>query len=101
MAKPNTRQIDRDIRQTMRKLEAVRNGETWPLNGAERRAALTALAGGSYRVLRGKSPARAEHRLESVSSAAETRLTAELAALHIERRRIISEAAAAKKSRWW
>ncbi|MFB7334933.1 hypothetical protein ACFC00_25275 [Streptomyces adustus] len=105
MGKPDTRRLDRAIRDTTRKLEAVRQGEMWPLTGAERRAALRALAGGSYRVMRGKSTTRADNRLESVSSAAETRLIAELTALQIERQRIVTEAArakAAKKSAgWW
>ncbi|MFJ7049762.1 hypothetical protein ACIQVC_41080 [Streptomyces sp. NPDC101112] len=105
MGKPDTRSIDREIRQTTRKLEAVRRGEMWPLNGAERRAVLGALAGGSYRVLRGKSAARQENRLESVSEQAVTRLTAEITALHMERQRIVREyaadKAAKKASRWW
>ncbi|GHC65464.1 hypothetical protein [Streptomyces cinnamoneus] len=105
MGKPDTRGIDREIQKTMRKLEAVRRGEMWPLNTAERRAMLGALAGGSYRVLRGRSTTRADNRLESVSDAAITRLTAEITALHIERQRIVREAAAdkaaKKSSRWW
>ncbi|MGI5195562.1 hypothetical protein ACQEVY_18240 [Streptomyces sp. CA-288835] len=105
MAKPNTRRLDREIELTTRKLEAVRKGEMWPLTGAERRRVLTALAGGSYRVLRGKSTARAERQEEQVATAAETRLIAELAALQGERQRLITEAArakAAKKSSgWW
>ncbi|WP_329326498.1 hypothetical protein [Streptomyces sp. NBC_01689] len=105
MGNADTRRLDREIHKTMRKLEAVRRGETWPLTSSERRAVLAALAGGSYRVARGKSPARAEQRLESVSVAAETRLNAELTALHGERQRLITEAArakAAKKSSgWW
>ncbi|GAB2960475.1 hypothetical protein [Streptomyces heilongjiangensis] len=105
MGKPDTRSIDREIRQTTRKLEAVRRGEMWPLNSAERRAILGALAGGSYRVLRGKSAARQENRLESVSEQAVTRLTAEITALHMERQRIVREyaadKAAKKASRWW
>ncbi|MDT0469661.1 hypothetical protein [Streptomyces gibsoniae] len=105
MGKPDTRSIDREITKTTRKLEAVRRGEMWPLTSSERRAVLGALAGGSYRALRGKSTTRAEDRLESVSEQAVTRLTAEITALHIERQRIVREAAAekaAKKaSRWW
>ncbi|MFD9000727.1 hypothetical protein ACFV0T_07065 [Streptomyces sp. NPDC059582] len=105
MGKPDTRRLDRAIRETTRKLEAVRQGEMWPLTGPERRAALRALAGGSYRVMRGKSTTRADNRLESVSTSAETRLVAELTALQIERQRIVTETArakAAKKSTgWW
>lgn len=102
MGKPDTRSIDREIIKTTRKLEAVRRGEMWPLSSAERRAVLGALAGGSYRVLRGKSATRQENRLESISEQAITRLTVEITALHIERQRIVREHAAAKKaSRWW
>ncbi|MGW6905615.1 hypothetical protein, partial [Streptomyces sp. NPDC054940] len=95
----------KEIRLTSRKLEAVRRQEMWPLNGSERRAVLGALAGGSYKVVRGKSTGRAEQRLESAWASAETRLIAELAALQTERTRIVNEAArakAAKKSSgWW
>ncbi|MFF3844786.1 hypothetical protein [Streptomyces sp. NPDC002328] len=105
MGKPDTRRLDREIEKATRKLEAVRRGEMWPLTSSERRAVLGALAGGSYRVLRGKSPARAEQRLDSVSEQAVTRLTAELTALHMERQRIVRDHAAAKAakkaSRWW
>jgi hypothetical protein len=105
MGKPDTRSIDREIVKTNRKLEAVRRGEMWALNSAERRAVLGALAGGSYRVLRGKSTTRQENRLEAVSEQAVTRLTAEITALHIERQRIVreyaAEKAAKKSSRWW
>ncbi|MFD0068994.1 hypothetical protein, partial [Streptomyces sp. NPDC127574] len=80
-------------------------GELWPLTGSERRKMLAALAGGSYRVMRGKSTGRAESRIHSVSTSAETRLIAEMTALQGERQRLITEAArvkAAKKSSgWW
>ncbi|MGV9396322.1 hypothetical protein [Streptomyces sp. NPDC003668] len=105
MGKPDTRRLDREIQQTNRKLEAVRNRELWPLDGRERRAVLGALATGSYRVVRGNSPARAERKLDTAWQSVETRLVAEIAALQAERRRIVTEAAtdkAAKKpSRWW
>ncbi|MFF2999571.1 hypothetical protein ACFVTC_34270 [Streptomyces sp. NPDC057950] len=105
MGNADTRRLDREIQKATRKLEAVRRGETWPLTSSERRVVLSALAGGTYRIARGKSPARAERRLEFVSTAAETRLNAELTALHGERQRLITEAArakAAKKSSgWW
>jgi len=55
MPKPNTSRLDREIQLTTRKLEAVRNQEMWPLTGSERRAVLRALAGGSYKVVRGKA----------------------------------------------
>ncbi|MET9643786.1 hypothetical protein ACFZB6_13805 [Streptomyces syringium] len=105
MGKPNTRRLDREIQKTERMLEAVQNEEMWPLNSAERRKVIGALAGGSYRVVRGKSTGRAERALESVWNAAQIRLTAELTALRTERQRIVNEhatAKAAKKSSgWW
>ncbi|MFH8467393.1 MULTISPECIES: hypothetical protein [Streptomyces] len=105
MGKPDTRRLDREIHKTNRKLEAVRNEEMWPLTGSERRAVLAALAGGSYRVARGKSTDRADRRLETVYQSVQTRLITELSALQGERQRIVSEAAkvkAAKKSSgWW
>ncbi|UDM01258.1 hypothetical protein [Streptomyces longhuiensis] len=105
MGKPDTRRLDRAIQQTNRKLEAVQNREMWPLDGRERRAVAAGIAGGSYRVVRHKSTDRAERKVETAWSAAETRLIAEIAALTSERQRIVHETAkakAAKKSSgWW
>ncbi|MFE0514830.1 hypothetical protein [Streptomyces sp. NPDC058964] len=105
MGKPNTRRLDREIALTQRKIEAVQNEEMWPLTSAERRKVMGALAGGSYRVLRGQSAGRAERALEQAMNAVTVRLTAELTALQMERQRIVTEAArekAAKKaSGWW
>ncbi|MEV5733843.1 hypothetical protein [Streptomyces sp. NPDC052292] len=105
MGKPDTRRLDKAIQQTNRKLEAVRNREMWPLDGRERRAVLSALASGSYRITRGDSTARAERKLDTAWQSAETRLVAEIAALHTERQRVVNEAATAraakKSSGWW
>lgn len=105
MGKPDTRRLDRAIRETNRKLDAVREREMWPLDGRERRAVLGALAGGSYRVLRGRSTDRADRRLETAWTSAEIRLIAEITALQSERQRIVTEAAQAKagkkSSGWW
>ncbi|MEU3143782.1 MULTISPECIES: hypothetical protein [unclassified Streptomyces] len=105
MSNADLRRLDREIRVTSKKLEAVRRGELWPLNGRERRAMARAVTTGAYRAVRGRSTGRAEERIESTGSAAEMRLTAELSALHGERQRLITEAArtkAAKKSAgWW
>lgn len=104
MAKPNTSRLDREIRQTERKIKAVQKEEFWPLTGAERRKVRGALVGGSYRVLRGKSTGRAERALEEAWNTVNTRLSSELAALQKERQRIVDEAAAekaAKKSSGW
>ncbi|MEG3631725.1 hypothetical protein [Streptomyces poriticola] len=105
MGNSDLRRLDRAIRATEKKLEAVRRGEWWPLNGRERRAMTRALVGGSYRVVRGRSTDRAEQRMDSTGTAAETRLTAELSALHGERQRLVTEAARAKAARkasgWW
>ncbi|MGW7487143.1 hypothetical protein [Streptomyces sp. NPDC054786] len=105
MGTSDLRRLDREIRATEKKLEAVRRGEWWPMNGRERRAMTRALAGGSYRAARGRSTGRAEEQIDSTGSAAEMRLNAELTALHGERQRLITEAArnkAQKKfSGWW
>ncbi|MCM1975330.1 hypothetical protein [Streptomyces sp. G1] len=105
MGKPDTRRLDKEIQKTERMLEAVQNEEMWPLNSAERRKVVGALAGGSYRVVRGKSTGRAERALENVWNNAQIRLTAELAALRAERQRIVNEharaKAAKKSSSWW
>ncbi|MFJ3806796.1 hypothetical protein ACIPWE_10580 [Streptomyces sp. NPDC090073] len=105
MAKPDTRRLDKAIQQTTRKLSAVRQREMWPLDGRERRAVLGAVATGSYRVVRGNSPGRAERKIETAWQSAETRLVAEISALQAERQRVVNDAAktkAAKKSSgWW
>ncbi|MDT0434084.1 MULTISPECIES: hypothetical protein [Streptomyces] len=105
MGNSDVRRLDREIRQTQKKLESVRRGEWWPLNGSERRAMARALAGGGYRAARGESTDRAEAQIDTTGTAAETRLTAELTALHSERQRLITEAAreraANKSSRWF
>ncbi|MFE2050250.1 hypothetical protein ACFXAS_17285 [Streptomyces sp. NPDC059459] len=104
MGNSDIRRLDREIRATTKKLEAVRRGEWWPLNGSERRAMARALAGGAYRVARGRRAGRAEQQMDTTGSAAEMRLNAELTALHGERQRLITEAArakAAKKSSGW
>ncbi|MFE9018417.1 hypothetical protein ACFYNL_07570 [Streptomyces sp. NPDC007808] len=105
MGKPNTRHLDREIEQTTRKLKAVQEREMWPLTGRERRAVLAGLASGAHKVVRGKSPARAERQLTTAWGAAEKRLSAEISALETERQRIVNEAATAKvakkSSGWW
>ncbi|WP_405408431.1 hypothetical protein [Streptomyces decoyicus] len=104
MANSDIRRLDREIQATTKKLEAVRRGESWPMNGSERRAMARALASGSYRAARGRSTGRAEEQIDSLGSAAEMRLNAELTALHGERQRLITEAARAKaqkKSSGW
>jgi hypothetical protein len=105
MGKPDTRRLDKEIRLTERKLEAVRNEEMWPLTSQERRQVVGALVGGSYRTLRSKSTGRAERKLESTWESVQTRLIAELTALQSERQRIVTEAATAKAAKkssgWW
>ncbi|WP_030041891.1 hypothetical protein, partial [Streptomyces resistomycificus] len=96
MGNSDIRRLDREIRATTKKLEAVRRGEWWPLTGRERAAMARALAGGGYRVARGRSADRAEQQMDTTGSAAEMRLNAELTALHGERQRLITEAARAK-----
>ncbi|MGW7023198.1 hypothetical protein ACWGGS_28175 [Streptomyces decoyicus] len=104
MGNSDIRRLDREIRATEKKLEAVRRGESWPMNGSERRAMARALASGSYRAARGRSTGRAEEQIDSTGSAAEMRLNAELTALHGERQRLTTEAArdkAQRKSSGW
>ncbi|MTE20097.1 hypothetical protein F0L17_13410 [Streptomyces sp. TRM43335] len=83
MGNADIRRLDRVIQATTKKLEAGRRGEWWPLNGHERRAMARALAGGAYKVARGRSADRAEERMDS--SSAGMRLNSELTALHGER----------------
>ncbi|MFC8366081.1 hypothetical protein ACFUIY_40210 [Streptomyces griseorubiginosus] len=99
MGNADIRRLDKEIEKTARKLEAVKRGEWWPLNGSERRTMARALASGSYRTVRGRSAGRAEQRMDTTANAAELRLTAELTALHGERQRLITEAARAKAAR--
>jgi len=105
MSKSEIRRLDREIQKTAAKLEAVRKGEWWPLNGSERRAMARAIAGGSYQVVRGRNPGRAEQQIETTGSTAEMRLNAELTALHGEKLRLLTEAARAKAAKkasgWW
>ncbi|MES5819055.1 hypothetical protein [Streptomyces sp. RG80] len=99
MAKPDTRRLDKEIQATQRKIEAVHNEEMWPLTSSERGQIARALVGGGYKVTRGKSTGRAERNLESAWQSALSRLTAELLALQMERKRIETEAATAKAAK--
>ncbi|MGC0410649.1 hypothetical protein RKD32_004341 [Streptomyces sp. SAI-195] len=104
MRNADIRRLDREIQATTKKLEAVRRGEWWPLNGSERRAMARAAVGGSYHVMRGRSTGRAENQMDSTTSSAEGRLNAELTALHSERQRLLTESGrdkARKKSSGW
>ncbi|WP_108987132.1 hypothetical protein [Streptomyces coelicoflavus] len=104
MRNADIRRLERAIQATQKKLDAVRRGEWWPLNGSERRAMARSLAAGGYKVARGRSAGREEQRMDSTASSAEVRLNAELTALHGERQRLLTEAArakAAKKSSGW
>ncbi|MEV0120655.1 hypothetical protein AB0I16_03720 [Streptomyces sp. NPDC050703] len=105
MGKPDTRRLDREIQAATRKLEAVQQRQMWPLDGRERRAILSVVASSSVKVVRHKSTTREENRADTVWSAAEMRLNAEIIALQAERQRIVNEnakAKAAKKSSgWW
>lgn len=104
MSKSETRRLDREIQKTQKKLEAVQQGEWWPLTARERLAMTRALAGGARSVHRGRSTSGAENRMESIESSITGRLNAELTALHGEKLRLLTEAArakAARKSRWF
>lgn len=104
MSNADIRRLDRAIQTTTKKLEAVRRGEWWPLTSRERLSMTRAMVSGARSVHKGRSTRGAEDRMDSIGSAVETRLNAELAALHGERQRLITEAArakAAKKSSGW
>lgn len=105
MGNSDIRRLDREIRRTKNKLEAVKRGEWWPLTARERLDMTRAMADGARSIHRGRSTSGAENRMDSTGSAVETRLNAELTALIVERQRLITEAAkakAAKKSSgWW
>ncbi|MEV5950755.1 hypothetical protein [Streptomyces sp. NPDC051993] len=105
MGKPDTRRLDREIQQNERKLEAVQNRELWPLNGRERRAVLAGVVSGARGLHRGTGTDHGDRRIDTAWRSAETRLTAEITALQMERQRVVTEAAqakAAKKSSgWW
>lgn len=105
MGNSEIRRLDKEIQRTTKKLEAVRRGEWWPLTSRERLSMTRAMAGGARSIHRGRSTNGAEDRMDSIGSAVETRLNAELTALHGERQRLITEAARAKASKkssgWW
>lgn len=96
MGNSDIRRLDKEIQRTTKKLEAVRRGEWWPLTSRERLAMTRAMASGARSIHRGRSTSGAEDRMDSIGSAVETRLNAELTALHGERQRLITEAARAK-----
>lgn len=99
MGNSDIRRLDKAIQKTTKKLEAVRRGEWWPLTSRERLAMTRAMAQGARSIHQGRSTSGAEDRMDSVGSAVETRLNAELTALHGERQRLITEAARAKAAR--
>lgn len=104
MGNSEIRRLDREIRRATNKLNAVKRGEWWPLTARERLDMTRAMAGGARSVHRGRSTSGAENRMDSIGSAVETRLNAELTALIVERRQLITEAARAKakkKSSGW
>ncbi|QES42574.1 hypothetical protein DEJ49_17730 [Streptomyces venezuelae] len=108
MGKPDTRHLDRQIRETTRKLDAARQRQMWPLNGRERRAILAAMTSVSVKVARHKSTDRDVTKADQAWESAATRLQAEITALETERQNAVNAAAAekaaktAKKSSgWW
>nr|WP_011475432.1 hypothetical protein [Streptomyces sp. 44414]ABC67370.1 pRL2-7 [Streptomyces sp. 44414] len=104
MSTATIRRLDRAIQQATNKLEAARKGEMWPLTASEKRQVVTALAGGSYKVVRGKSTAKADRKLDALKSSIEARLSAELSALQTEHQTAVNKAAAdkaARKAKGW
>ena len=104
MSTATIRRLDRAVQQATAKLEAARKGEMWPLTASEKRQVVTALAGGSYKVVRGKSTAKADRKLDALKSSIEARLSAELSALQSEHQTAVNKAAAdkaARKAKGW
>ncbi|MEW1826138.1 hypothetical protein [Streptomyces sp. NPDC088196] len=99
MSKSEIRSLEREIQKTQNKLEAVQNGEWWPLTARERLAMTRALAGGARSIHRGRSASGAENRMESIESSITSRLNAELIALHTAKQQLITEAARAKTAK--
>ncbi|MDQ1041774.1 hypothetical protein [Streptomyces sp. V4I2] len=98
------RRLERAVTLAERKLAAAKNGEMWPLTGSEKRQVITALAGGSVKVVRGKSTARADSKLKRLEASVTGRLSAELSALQTAHQTAVNKAAAdkaAKKRKGW
>ncbi|WP_433860105.1 hypothetical protein [Streptomyces kronopolitis] len=106
MAKPNTRQLDRLIRETESRLQRVRNGEVSALSGGEQARFAVHVSRGVAKVARHKSTSKADRAIDRVFRDAEERLSAELSAAKSARQAVITEHAAATvakktESRWW
>lgn len=89
-----------------RRLAAVRNREQWPLTAGERTRLNAHLVRGGVKVVRGKSPARADAAMDAIWHEAETRIEAEIAADEKVRQEQIRAKAEAKAKRraestWW
>lgn len=100
----NIRRLERAVAQAENKLEAAKKGDMWPLTGSEKRQVVAALAGGSYKVVRGKSTAKADRKIERLTASIEGRLSAELTALQTEHQKAVNKVAAdkaAKKASGW
>ncbi|MGW4311013.1 hypothetical protein [Streptomyces californicus] len=106
MAKPNTRQVDRLIRDTEARLKRIRNGEVSALSGSEQARFVAHVGRGCVKVVRGKSTSKADRAADAVFAGAEERVAAELQAARTARQAVINEAATAAvtrktESRWW
>jgi len=104
--KPNTRHLDRQIRDAEAKLQRVRNGEVTALAGGEQARVFLHIGRGVRRVMRGKSTSGPDRAVDRVFVGAEERIAAELQAAKTARQAVINEAAAAKvakraESKWW
>ncbi|MFD0441312.1 hypothetical protein [Streptomyces chartreusis] len=98
------RRLEKAVTYAQRKLDAAKKGEMWPLTGSEKRQVIGALAGGSVKVVRGKSTAKADSKLDRLEAAIVGRLGAELSALQTEHQKAVTKAAAdkaAKKAKGW
>ncbi|MGW1269865.1 hypothetical protein [Streptomyces sp. NPDC002491] len=98
------RRLEKAVTYAQRKLDAAKNGEMWPLTGTEKRQVIGALAGGSVKVVRGKSTANADSKLKRLETSVVGRLSAELTALQTAHQTAVNKAAAdkaAKKAKGW
>jgi hypothetical protein len=94
MAKANTRQIDRIIRDSESRLRRVRDGEITALSGGEQARLALHIGRGVAKVARGKSTSRADRAQDQVFADAEERIGAELQAAQQARAQIVSRHAA-------
>ncbi|MEU9523705.1 hypothetical protein [Streptomyces sp. NPDC048224] len=101
----NTRQLDRVIQAATRKLEGVRRGEISALSASEQARVLAHAGRGAAKVVRSKSPSKADRAIDRIFEGAAVRYAAEIRAAEQAKAQVIADAAAAKvakkSSGWW